>query len=495
MTVMTKSIKTLLVANRGEIAMRVLRACKELGITGVAVYSDPDRSAPHVAMADVAVPIGGATPRESYLVGEKIIAAAKQTGADAIHPGYGFLSENADFAAMVRDAGITFVGPSPEAIRMLGDKVAAKTLARNANVPTAGGSDGAIDDAKRASDVARQIGFPVLIKAAAGGGGKGMRVVTSEEELEHALESAQREALGAFGDGRVFIEKYILNPRHIEFQILADEHGNVIHLGERECSVQRRHQKVVEESPSAALDPELRARMGGAACALVAAAGYTNAGTVEFLVDSSGGFFFLEVNTRLQVEHPVTEFVTGIDIVHRQIAIAQGETLDLRQEDVRQRGWAIECRIIAEDPYNGFLPSTGTLTDAILPSGQGVRNDTAAVPGLVVSPHYDSMLGKLIVWGEDREEAIARMKRALDEMRIVGVATSIPFCRFVLDQRAFVQGVYDTGFVGAHLVPGAFEPDDEQLRAAVAAVSFAHARSGPAFVPAINTPWQVQGRR
>jgi acetyl-CoA carboxylase biotin carboxylase subunit len=486
---MTPPIQALLVANRGEIAIRVIRACRELGIRSVAIYSDPDRNAAHVAMADEAVSIGGSTPRESYLNGAKIIDVARLVHADAIHPGYGFLSENAEFAAMVRDAGLRFVGPPPEAIRLLGDKVAAKALARKSNVPTAGGSDGAIDDPRIALKIAEEIGFPVLIKAAAGGGGKGMRVAMNAEEVTAGLEAAQREAQSAFGDGRVFVEKYIVNPRHIEFQILADEHGNVVHLGERECSIQRRHQKIVEESPSAALDSGLRKRMGEAACAMVKSAGYTNAGTVEFLLDDAGAFYFLEVNTRLQVEHPVTEMVTGIDLVHRQISIANGHQLDIRQEDIIQHGWAIECRIIAEDPYDNFLPSTGTISTVRLPGGQGVRNDTALVEGLVVSPLYDSMLGKLIVWGETRDVAIARMKRALDEMKIVGVATSAPFCRFVLEQKDFASGVYNTGFVGAHLNSGLFIPTESQMHAAVAAVAIEFGHRSPKFIGSCSSRW------
>ncbi|HET7152252.1 MAG TPA: acetyl-CoA carboxylase biotin carboxylase subunit [Candidatus Kapabacteria bacterium] len=469
----TKHIKKILIANRGEIALRVIRACKELGIRSVAVYSDADANAAHVQMADDAYNIGEPPPLKSYLNQDKIIAAAKKSHADAIHPGYGFLSENPVFAKRVRDESMIFIGPSAEAIRMLGDKTAARALAHKIGVPTAAGTINALESTKEAITVAKKVGFPIVIKAAAGGGGKGMRVVESEKDMESAVQAAQREALGAFGDSRVFVEKYIHHPKHIEFQILADEHGNVIHLGERECSIQRRHQKVVEESPSLALTPELRNQMGETACKLIKEAGYTNAGTVEFLLDNEKNFYFLEVNTRLQVEHPVTEMVTGIDLVQEQIAIAEGKPLRFTQGDVIQRGWAIECRIIAEDPMNNFLPSTGTIAIGELPEGIGVRNDTAIRAGMEVLPFYDSMLGKLIVHAETREKAVGRTIRALNEFFIAGVSTSIPFCKFVAEHESFKSGQYNTGFVEKYITDDSLKNSDDVLAAAAAAALFA----------------------
>ncbi len=443
--------KRVLIANRGEIALRVMRTCKRMGIETVAIYSEADVRAPHVAEADVAVGIGGFTPRESYLVVEKVLAAAKQTGADAIHPGYGFLSENAEFARAVAAAGMTFIGPSPEAIAMLGDKTAARDLAIKANVPISPGSDGAVATFDEARAVVERIGFPVIIKAAAGGGGKGMRIVEEASEIEAAFRAAQSEALASFNDERVFIERYIVQPRHIEIQILADDHGTVLYFPERECSVQRRHQKVVEESPSTAVTPAIRKAMGEAAARLVQAASYTNAGTLEFLLDSRGEFYFMEVNTRLQVEHPVTEMVTGVDFVEHQLRIAAGQPLTLRQDDVAEpKGAAIECRVCAEDVFNDFLPDTGVVSYMALPDGDGVRNDTALYEGYEVSVHYDPMVAKLIVHAPDRATCIERTIAALDAYQIVGFKTTIPFCRLVLDSAPFRTGIYSTFYVKEH---------------------------------------------
>lgn len=439
--------KKILIANRGEIALRIIKTCRKMGIQTVAIYSDADRQSIHVKEADEAVAIGGFTPRESYLVMDKVLDAAKKTGAEAIHPGYGFLSENHDFAQRVAEAGIVFIGPSPEAIDRLGDKTAARALAEASNVPFAAGSTHAVASFEEVREFAEKIGFPVILKAAAGGGGKGMRVVEQMEDLESALAGAQGEALTAFGDNRVFIEKYIVRPRHIEIQILADHHGNVLYFPERECSIQRRHQKVVEESPSTAITPELRKAMGEAASRLVQAAKYTNAGTLEFLVDASGTFYFMEVNTRLQVEHPVTEMVTGVDLVEHQLRIASGEVLSLKQEDIAPKGHAIECRICVEDVYNDFFPDAGVITYLALPEGENIRNDSALYVGYESGIHYDSMAAKLIVWGHDRNEAIERTLWALDNYHLSGFNTTIPFCKFALDSEPFRTGKYSTFFV------------------------------------------------
>ncbi|HRK04494.1 MAG TPA: acetyl-CoA carboxylase biotin carboxylase subunit [Chlorobiota bacterium] len=440
-----------LIANRGEIALRVIATCKRLGITTVAVYSEADERALHVAEADEAIAIGGYTPRESYLVIEKILEAARQSGADAIHPGYGFLSENAAFAQAVQDAGMAFIGPSPEAITMLGDKTAARELAIRANVPISPGSDGAVQDFETARELIERIGYPVIIKAAAGGGGKGMRIVESADEMERAFRMAQNEALTSFNDDRVFIERYIVRPRHIEIQILADHHGKVLYFPERECSIQRRHQKVIEESPSVAVTPEIRKAMGEAAARLVDAASYTNAGTLEFLLDASGQFYFMEVNTRLQVEHPVTEMVTGIDFVEQQLRIASGERLAMSQEEVAiPKGHAIECRICAEDVFNDFLPDTGTVKFLRTPSGDGIRNDSACYEGYEVTVHYDPMVAKLIVSAPDRTTCIDQTINALNDYHLAGFRTTIPFCRLVLDSQPFRSGDYSTFFVKEH---------------------------------------------
>lgn len=443
--------KRVLIANRGEIALRVMRTCRRLGIETVAIYSDADVRSPHVSEADHAIGIGGFTPRESYLVVDKVLDAARQSGADAIHPGYGFLSENADFARAVAEIGLTFIGPSPEAIAMLGDKTAARDLAIRSDVPISPGSDGAVATFDEARAVVDRIGFPVIIKAAAGGGGKGMRIVEEQKDIETAFRAAQNEALAAFNDERVFIERYIVQPRHIEIQILADHHGTVLYFPERECSVQRRHQKVIEESPSTAVTPEIRRAMGEAAARLVTASSYTNAGTLEFLLDASGEFYFMEVNTRLQVEHPVTEMISGVDFVEQQLLIASGEPLAMTQHDIAEpKGAAIECRVCAEDVFNEFLPDTGVVSFMQLPSGDGVRNDTALYEGYEVSVHYDPMVAKLIVHAPTRQECIERTIAALDDYHIVGFKTTIPFCRLVLDSEPFRTGAYSTFYVKEH---------------------------------------------
>ena len=461
--------RKVLVANRGEIAVRIIRACQELGIPTVAVYSEPDRLALHVRYADEAYYIGPAPATESYLRMDRIIQVAKEAGADAIHPGYGFLAENADFAQACRDAGITFIGPPPEAIRAMGDKVQARRTMMAAGVPVVPGTAEGITD-KEALAAAEALGYPILVKAAAGGGGKGMRTVHSPEELPRALAAARREAKAAFGDDRVYLEKLIHPARHVEIQILADEHGHVIHLGERECSIQRRHQKLLEEAPSTAVDSDLRRRMGEVAVRAAQAVGYTNAGTVEFLLGPDGNFYFLEMNTRLQVEHPVTEMVTGVDIVKEQLFVAAGRTLRWRQEDIRMKGWAIECRITAEDPFNNFLPTGGKVTYLHEPSGPGVRVDSSLYGGMEVSLHYDPMVAKLIVWGETREEAILRMRRALEEYRIGGVRTSIPFHIQVMHNDAFIAGRLDTRFVERLFAEPNTLPREPQVVAVAAAL-------------------------
>lgn len=432
--------KKILVANRGEIAVRVIRACQELGVKTVAVYSEADASAPHVREADEAVLVGPPPSSQSYLVGERLIEVAKRVGAEAIHPGYGFLSERAWFARAVREAGLVFIGPPAEAIEAMGSKTAARQLAIAAGVPVVPGNTQGVKDADEAIAIAEEYGFPVLLKAAAGGGGKGMRIVRAREELAGALESARREAKNAFGDDAVYLEKYIEGPRHVEIQVLADAHGNVVHLGERECSVQRRHQKMIEEAPSVAVSPELRARMGATAVAAAKAAGYVNAGTCEFLLDRDGQYYFLEMNTRIQVEHPVTELVMGIDLVQWQIRVAAGERLPFAQKDFTPRGWAMECRITSEDPAHGFLPSTGRVEYLHVPSGPGVRWDGGIEAGSEVGLHYDPMLAKLIVHAPTRALAISRMRRALHELTIDGIETSRGFHLRVMDDAEFQSG-------------------------------------------------------
>ena len=439
-------VKRVLIANRGEIAVRVIRACRELGIETVAVYSDADRSALHVQYADYAYPIGPAPSAESYLVVEKILAVAKQSGAEAIHPGYGFLSERASFAKACTDAGIVFIGPQPEAIEKMGDKVTARAIMQKAQVPVVPGTD-VLGDEEEVIAAADTIGFPVMFQASAGGGGKGMRLVEKKEDVIAALRSVRSEAKSSFGDDRMYIEKFIEKPRHVEVQVLGDTHGNIIHLYERECSIQRRHQKVIEESPSLAISQDVREKMGQVAVEAAKAVQYVGAGTVEFLADARQNFYFLEMNTRIQVEHPVTELVTGVDLVKAQIEIAAGEALNIKQQDVRQRGWAIECRIYAEDPDRDFFPSPGKIQILRTPGGYGVRDDSGVYEGWDVPIHYDPMISKLCAHGRTREEAIQRMLRALQEYTVEGIVTNIPFHRWALTHPRFVAGDIDTGFI------------------------------------------------
>lgn len=443
-------MKKILIANRGEIALRVMRTCKEMGINTVAVFSEADRNAPHVRYADEAVCLGPPPSNQSYLLGEKIIAYALELGVDGIHPGYGFLSENADFAQKVSDAGITFIGPNPHAIQMMGSKLAAKEAAKAHNIPLVPGTEEAIEDAALAKEIAQSIGFPILIKASAGGGGKGMRVVESVDEFDEQMERAVSEALSSFGDGAVFIEKYVTSPRHIEIQVLADTHGNTIHLFERECSIQRRHQKVVEEAPSIVLTEELRAKMGACAVEVARLCNYVGAGTVEFLLENNRDFYFLEMNTRLQVEHPVTEQITGVDLVKEQILIARGNPLSIQQEDLSIQGHSIELRVYAEDAVNGFLPSIGTLQSYVTPKGNGVRVDDGFEEGMEIPIYYDPMIAKLITFGKDRSEAISRMLRAIDAYKIDGCETTLAFGKYVLKHEAFISGDFDTNFVNKH---------------------------------------------
>ncbi|MFD2371627.1 acetyl-CoA carboxylase biotin carboxylase subunit [Brevibacillus sp. GCM10020057] len=437
----------ILIANRGEIAVRIIRACRELGIASVAVYSEADREALHVQLADEAYCIGPTASKDSYLNMPRIMSIALLTGADAIHPGYGFLAENASFAQLCQDCKITFIGPEPDAITKMGDKSEAKATMKLANVPLVPGTDGLIGDIEEALEVAKGIGYPVIVKATAGGGGRGMRLAYDEEELERAIHQAQKEAEAAFGNAGVYLEKYVEEPRHVEIQIMGDKHGNAVYLGERDCSIQRRHQKLVEEAPSPALDSELREKMGQAAVAAAKAVNYHGAGTVEFLLDKHGQFYFMEMNTRIQVEHPVTEMITGIDLIKEQISVAAGNPLSFTQEDVKINGWAIECRINAENPAKNFMPSPGKVINYLPPGGYGVRVDSAVYPGYEISPFYDSMVAKLIVWGTDRSEAIARMRRALDEFVIEGVHTTVPFHEKLLEHPDFVGGRFATNFL------------------------------------------------
>ncbi|MEX0747312.1 MAG: acetyl-CoA carboxylase biotin carboxylase subunit [Rhodothermales bacterium] len=472
--------RKILIANRGEIAVRVLRSCRELGIRTTAIYSTPDRAALHVRMADEAYEVGPAAASGSYLNQERILEIARDAGADAVHPGYGFLSENAAFAEACASAGVVFIGPPPEAIRLMGDKTAARALMSEAGVPMAPGTLGAVGNLEEAAAAAEEIGYPILIKAAGGGGGKGMRIVEDRAGLQRAMEMASSEARSAFGDARVFIEKYLREPRHIEFQVLADGRGNVVHLFERECSIQRRHQKVVEESPSSVLTEEVRVRMGEAAVAAARSCGYVNAGTVEFLLDADLNYYFMEMNTRLQVEHPVTEWITGIDLVAEQIRIAAGEELGYEQTDIKRRGHAIECRIYAEDPMNDFLPDPGVLLRHAAPSGFGVRVDSGVEEGGRVEIHYDPMISKLTTWGSTRDEAIRRMLRSLDEYQIAGVQTTIPFCRFVMGHESFVKGDFSTQFVDRHFSKELAAPSDAELEnGAVIAAALYHQLSAP----------------
>lgn len=440
--------KKVLIANRGEIAVRIIRACRELGLKTVAVFSTADRNALHAKIADEAVCIGAPAAKDSYLNEKAIIAACETTGADAVHPGFGFLSENASFARNCGKCGITFIGPAPESIEMLGDKAAAKSAMKKAGVPVIPGSDGAVPTMEEAKRLAEEIGFPLMVKASAGGGGRGIRLVERMEDLESQITAARTEALNYFGDGSIYMEKFIVNPKHIEFQILADKHGNVVHLGERDCSMQRRNQKVLEESPSVIMTPMLRDRMGKAAVAAAKVCGYYNAGTIEFLVDDKNNFYFMEMNTRIQVEHPITEFVTGIDLVKAQLKIAAGKELPYSQEDIRVKGHSIECRINAESPEKGFRPSPGKINALHIPGGPGIRIDSSVYSGYEISPYYDSMIAKLIVYAPTRKEAIAKMKWALAEFIVEGVDTNIDFQLSLIRDPAFEEGNYDIGYLG-----------------------------------------------
>lgn len=461
-------MKKILVANRGEIAIRVMQTAKKMGIKTVAVFSEADRHAPHVKFADQAVCIGPAPSNQSYLLGDKIIEVAKSLDVDAIHPGYGFLSENSEFAKLCEKNNVIFIGPKSKAIEMMGDKLAAKDAVKDYNIPMVPGVNHAVTDPKEAIEIAKSIGFPILIKAAAGGGGKGMRVVEKEEDLEQQMKRAISEALSAFGDGSVFIEKYVKSPRHIEIQVMADAHGNIVHLFERECSVQRRHQKVVEEAPSAVLTPELRERMGQAAIDVAKACDYLGAGTVEFLLDADHNFYFLEMNTRLQVEHPVSELISGVDLVELQIKVAKGEKLEITQDDLKINGHALELRVYAEDPMNDFLPSVGNLEVYQLPVGKNIRVDNGFEEGMDVPIYYDPMLSKLITYGETRAEAIELMIKAIDNYHIKGVETTLPFGRFVCEHEAFRSGNFDTHFVKKYYSPSLLE-EQHKAEAEIAA--------------------------
>ncbi len=486
-----------LVANRGEIAIRILRALKEMGIPSVTVFSDADRNSPHVRYADEAYRIGPPPSTESYLNIEKIVDVATKSSCEAIHPGYGFLAENTTFAETCEQARIVFVGPTSKAIKLLGDKTKARKAMKEAAIPVVPGCEEPVADEKEARRVCEEIGYPVILKAAAGGGGKGMRRIANPDELEGALSRAIAEAGSAFGDSRIYVEKFIQNPRHVEFQVLADNRGNVVHLGERECSVQRRHQKMIEESPSCIVDETLRTKMGDVARKVVIAANYTNAGTVEFLVDKEKNFYFLEMNTRLQVEHPVTELVTGIDIVKQQFLLAAGKRLELAQEGITLRGSAIECRVSAEDTFNNFMPSTGKITRLVEPGGPGIRVESGIFEGLEVSLYYDPLIAKLLAWGETREEAIARMRRALKEYWIHGIKTTIPFHLKILRREEFLSGDYNTGIV--ELVSSGAQPKEvESSAVAIAAAVMAH-RERTARLPVMKSesgrnPWKMAGR-
>jgi acetyl-CoA carboxylase biotin carboxylase subunit len=496
--------KKILIANRGEIAVRILRACRELGISAVAVFSEADRASLHVRLADEAYPIGPAASRESYLRIDKLIEVARRAGCDAVHPGYGFLAENPEFAQACAAAGITFIGPSAEAMQQLGSKTAARQLARRAGVSTVPGT---VEPTERIADArvtASEVGFPILLKAVAGGGGKGMRLLASDSEFAGAWRDASSEALNAFGDARLYIEKYLERPRHIEIQILGDQHGRMVHLGERECSVQRRHQKVIEEAPSPVVDAAMRRAMGEAAVRLARAGGYTNAGTVEFLVDAARNFYFLEVNTRLQVEHPVTEAVTGLDLVKLQIHIATGAPLPFQQEDVILRGHAIECRLYAEDPDNNFFPSPGKIVKRIAPSGPGIRLDDGVYAGWTVPMEYDPLLGKLIAWGSDRGEALARMRRALEEYCVTGIKTNVGLFRRILADPEFARSEIHTRWLDESQQATQVRADGRENRledAAVLAAVLWHVERNAASaatgqkVEKTESRWKLEGRR
>ena len=485
-------MKKVLVANRGEIALRIMRSCREMGVKTVAVYSEADRDALFVRYADEAVCIGPPASKESYLRGDKIIDVAKTLDVDGIHPGYGFLSENADFARSVENAGITFIGPSAEAMELMGDKLSAKNAVKSYNVPLVPGLDHAVEDIAEAKRVAIEIGFPVLVKASAGGGGKGMRIVERAEDVEEQLNRAVSEAISAFGNGAVFVEKYADKPRHIEIQILADKHGNVVYLFERECSIQRRHQKVIEEAPSSVLTPELRKQMGEAAVNVAKACNYVGAGTVEFLFDADHNFYFLEMNTRLQVEHPVTELITGLDLVKEQIKVARGEKLSFTQDELKIHGHALEIRVYAEDPNNNFLPDTGKLETYHPPKGPGVRVDDGFEQGMDIPIYYDPMIAKMITYGKDRDEAIDRMVRAIDEYQITGVSSTLGFCKFAIQHEAFRSGHFDTHFVQNYFKPEYLDNQDdnaEEIGAIIATSLFDKGNSSNASA-AIKTTQQ-----
>lgn len=492
--------KKILIANRGEIACRVIRACREMKIATVAVYSEADKNALHVRMADEAYFIGAPPSAESYLRGEKIIEVAKKTGAEAIHPGYGFLSENAEFVRQVTGEGIVFIGPSPEAMEAMGGKISARKIAIEAGVPVVPGTTEPLESAEEAARVAKEFGFPVMLKASAGGGGKGMRLVEREEDLKNALEAAQSEALASFGDAAVYVEKAIVRPRHIEIQIFSDKHGNHVHLGERECSIQRRHQKVVEECPSPIDDADLRQRMGECAVLVAKAVDYVGAGTVEFLVsDLDRSFYFLEMNTRLQVEHPVTELVTGIDLVREQINVASGEKLSFEQDEINWNGHAIECRVYAEDPENNFLPSPGKITRLRVPQGSGVRDDGGVYEGAEVSIYYDPMISKFATFGRNRAEAIDRMRRALEEYEIGGIKTTLPFFREIVEDEEFIAGKLDTGFIARfNERKKAKDASETESDLALIAAALAY-KGGQASAPAetnaaTKSRWAMAGR-
>ena len=485
--------KRILIANRGEIAVRIIRACREMGIESIAVFSDVDRKALHVRKADHAYHIGPATASESYLNFDKILDVARRSGAEAIHPGYGFLSENARFARACRDAGVKFIGPTPESMEMMGSKTSARQHMKKAGVPFVPGSEKGMEY-EATERMAEQVGYPIMLKAAAGGGGKGMRLVHKPEDLRSAFENARSESQRAFGDNEVYVEKAILNPRHVEMQIFGDEHGNVVYLGERECSVQRRHQKVLEESPSPIVDEDMRRRMGEIAVRVAKAANYQNAGTVEFLVDQDRNFYFLEMNTRLQVEHPVTEFVTGLDLVHLQIHVASGEKLPFQQEDIKLRGHAIECRIYAEDPDNNFFPSPGQITRLISPSGPGIRRDSGMYEGWTVPIEYDPLLAKLIGYAETRDQAIDRLLRALYEYFVGGIKTNVSLFRRILKDPDFRAGNIDTGFLERLLAHPAVETDPRRpIIAAVAAGIFATMDPKATFPGVNGSPASTNG--
>jgi len=493
----------ILVANRGEIAVRIMRACRELGVATVAVYSEADRGALHVQVADEAVFIGPAPALESYLNMERLVEAAHHTGAEAIHPGYGFLAENPEFVRLCEEAGLVFIGPDSKAMALVGDKIRARQVVEEVGVPIIPGMKKSFPNLEDYRQAAQEIGYPVMIKASAGGGGKGMRIVYQEEDLLPALEAGQREAKAAFGDEAVYLEKYLEEPRHVEFQVLADHEGNIVHLFERECSIQRRHQKIVEESPSLALDDDLRFRMGEAAKKVMQAVGYTNAGTVEFLLDKDKNFYFLEVNARLQVEHPVTELTTGIDLVHQQIRIAAGQRLSFSQEEINQRGHALECRIYAEDPAKNFLPSSGRIIYLREPVGPGIRHDGGVYAGFEVPIYYDPILAKLITWGETRDQACARMKKALEDYVILGIKTTIPFLREVVQHPAFLEGKISTHFIPRYFSewrPRPPSPEGQRLAligAALREMKQGRERKRPTQLMSADqdflSPWQTLG--